>query len=277
MTAKVLPSENHLSNYFQLRTNNYWFWFEKTSRDFGVEDLHKLRVEIKKFRSFLRYIEMDDKLDFDKKDHYILLSTIFKPGGALRETQMNLAILKRHRAYDLPGYHAYLNRRMEKQSRKLKASLDQFDAARMQELNEELLRQLVLIDEAAIRLNARSFINNELATMRKLRRKISNPKDLHQVRTHTKAMGYVARMIYEMYPTKKLGNLLLTAKSAEKLIGNWHDRVVFRNSLLRYLKKNPTSPDKDKIEKLLKQISYRNSVAVRHISARLDGFIYRRL
>jgi CHAD domain-containing protein len=80
-----------------------------------------------------------------------------------------------------------------------------------------------------------------------------------------------------MYPTKKLESLLLPAKSAEKLIGNWHDRVVFRNSLLRYLKKNPATPEKDKIDRLLKQITYRNSVAVRHISMRLDGFINKRL
>jgi CHAD domain-containing protein len=277
MGNSAASSENHLLKYFQLRSNNFWFWFEKTFRDFGVEDLHKLRVEIKKFRSFLRYVEMDDKLAFDKKDHYRLLSTIFKPGGALRETQMNLALLKRHRAFDLPGYQAYLTRRMEKQSVKLKASLDQFDSDLMHELNEVLLHELSLINEAAIMSNASSFINSELATMRKLRRVISNPKDLHQVRTHTKAMGYVARMIYEMYPTKKLESLLLPAKSAEKLIGNWHDRVVFRNSLLRYLKKNPATPEKDKIDRLLKQITYRNSVAVRHISMRLDGFINRRL
>ena len=63
------------------------------------------------------------------------------------------------------------------------------------------------------------------------------------------------------------------AKPTEKLIGNWHDRVVLRNSLESYLQKYPEAPDTDEAKKLIRQINSRNKTSLKIIAGRLDGFM----
>ena len=267
----------HLIDYFQLRITTFHFWLEKTSRDFGVEDLHKLRVEIKKLRAFLRFIEEEGDVGFDRAGHFKLLSTIFKPGGRLRETQMNQSLLKRHRSANLPDFKSYLDRRHDKQASRLAASLSALDLTALQALDEKLMDRLQHVREDEAIHRARSFIRQELSRIRKLKHTMHDPHDLHQMRTHTKAMGYIVRLLVEIKPSQKLENMLLSAKSAESLIGNWHDRVVFRNTLIRFLAKNPESPDRKGIEKLLSQIAYRNGRSVPIIAERLERFIHFRI
>ena len=267
-------SSQPIPDYYDKRLTVFSCYLEKTKQDFGVEDLHKLRVEIKKLRAWYRFLEDSPVVDFKKKKHFQLLAKIFKPGGFLRETQMNQSIIRRYRSYELPGYNDYLQRLNSKQSKKFRKSLGRFDHETFNQNNSLLHAKLVLLDLTTVKNNAYAFINRELEVIRELRQKIENDKDLHQVRTHTKAMGYIAKFINELCPSDQVGSLLASAKKAEKLIGNWHDRVVLANSLRRFLKKNPKSPEHQKITKLTKQIDNRNRQVVNTIAHRLDGFIF---
>ena len=78
---------NLLSKYFEKRINTFIKSFNSTKEHFGVEDLHKMRVEVKKLRAFFRLLELATEKSYQKAEHYKFLAKIFKPGGRLRQTQ----------------------------------------------------------------------------------------------------------------------------------------------------------------------------------------------
>ena len=270
-------SVSRVLRYFDERYWMFMFWFDKTATDFGKEDLHKLRVEIKKLRAFLRFHELNLSGEYNKKQHFKVLARLFKPGGALRETQMNRSILKRYRTHHLPEYEAYLQKLEEKQTRKLKRAMRQFDLDELGQHNQGVAEILEGMTTDSVINGAKAFINSELEAIRALRNKLENDEDLHQVRTHTKALGYIAKLTNQLQPSEQLALLLSSAKTAEKLIGNWHDRLVLRDSLVRFVKKNPDSADREKINKLVKQIEYRNRKSVEAIAERLDTYSHIKL
>lgn len=272
------PSSNQLvSNYYLNRTTAFSFYLEKTKVDFGVEDLHRLRVEIKKLKAFFRLLNGVEEIKFKIKPVNKILSPIFKPGGFLRETQVNQQLVKLYRSYSLEDYNRYLSKRVRKQEKRLKKSLLNFRSADFEEFNQTVLAQLSDLPLVVIQQRAFEFINSELAEIRQLRSNMSSDRDLHQIRTHTKALGYIAKFINQIFPTTEVSELLTKAKFTEKLIGNWHDRIVLRDSLMRYLKKHPDTADKAQIERLVSQIGRQNKRYVSSIAIRLDEFIFTNL
>lgn len=275
---EITKTNEHIIDYFTALQLVFAFYFENTTLNLGlaasqVEDLHKLRVEIKKQRAFFRFLEELPGGVFNKSEHFHTLAFIFKPGGRLRETHVNMALVKLYRSYSLEGYKQFLVWRNIKQTKKLSKALRQFDLLEFKTLNEEVVSLLDTIDFETIQSKSLAFINSELNTIRLLRPQISSEEDLHQIRTHTKALGYITKILSNLSPQQKLIDLLRMAKPTEKLIGNWHDRVVLRTSLETYVRKNPDASDIIEAEKLITQINRRNKASVATIANRLDGFL----
>lgn len=275
---EITKTNEHIIDYFTALQLVFAFYFENTTLNLGlaasqVEDLHKLRVEIKKQRAFFRFLEELPGGVFNKSEHFHTLAFIFKPGGRLRETHVNMALVKLYRSYSLEGYKQFLVWRNIKQTKKLAKALRQFDLLEFKTLNEEVVSLLDTIDFETIQSKSLAFINSELNTIRLLRPQISSEEDLHQIRTHTKALGYITKILSNLSPQQQLIDLLRMAKPTEKLIGNWHDRVVLRTSLETYVRKNPDASDIIEAEKLITQINRRNKASVATIANRLDGFL----
>ena len=262
-----------LSGYFDKRLLVFRVQFENTKLNFGVEDLHKLRVEIKKQRAFLRFLEILSEGGFSRKAYYKILASIFKPGGRLRETHVNQSLVLLYRSYALDNYKHFLSKRNKRQTKKLGKALRKFNLDGLNNLNSIVAEILTDVELEKIRHKALGFLNYELQTIRSLRPFIASDNDLHQIRFHTKALGYITKFINELSPAQQLNDLLRMAKPTEKLIGNWHDRVVLRNSLDSYLQKHPGAPDTEEARKLIRQINNRNKASLKTIADRLDGFI----
>ena len=273
VNIKVRKNAREVLSYFDKRSLTFLEQFENTRINFGVEDLHKLRVEIKKQRAFLRFLELLSEDEFSRKAHYKLLASIFKPGGRLRETHVNQSLVLLYRSYSLKEYKKYLGKRNKRQTKKLGKVLRKFNLDGFNNLNRTVADFLTDFELEMIRLKAIGFLNSELQTIRSLRPFITSDQDLHQIRFHTKALGYIAKFINELSPAQQLNDLLQMAKPTEKLIGNWHDRVVLRDSLESYLQKQIEAPDTDEAKKLIRQINSRNKASLKIIAGRLDGFI----
>lgn len=277
----ISPKINtHLADYFFKLQSVFLVCFENTTDSIGsslpayqVGNLHKLRVEIKKQRAFFRFLEELPGGIFNKTEHFNILATIFKPGGRLRETHVNQGLIRLYRSYTLEGYKKNLTRKNIRQTKKMAKALRQFNIAEFKEINDDLTRLLETIDVATVRSRLLAFIKNELKAIKLLRPTILSDRDLHQIRTHTKALGYITKFLNELFPDQQLSNLLLMAKPTEKLIGNWHDRLVLRVSLETYLQKNNEASDAYEVKKLINQINKRNQIVVKTISRHLDDLL----
>jgi CHAD domain-containing protein len=277
---ETIKSDEHFTDYFISLQLVFAFHFENATlqpeegvQATLVEDLHKLRVEIKKQRAFFRFLEELPRGIFNRTEHFRILASIFKPGGRLRETHVNQALVKLYRSYSLEGYKQFLVGKNTKQTKKFTKALRQFDLAEFKTLNNEVVSILETIDIDTVRSQSLVFIKSELDSIKLLRPKITSDEDLHQIRTHTKALGYITKFLSELSPQQQLIDLLAIAKPTEKLIGNWHDRVVLRLSLETYIRNNPEASDVIEAKKLINQINKRNHASVAAIANRLDGFL----
>lgn len=273
MNVDTQKSGTELVQYFERRLTVLTKHFINTQQCFGMEDLHQLRVEIKKLRAFLRMLELVTGKSFQKTDHYRLLAIIFKPGGRLRETQINLSLVGKYTSYLVPYYKVFLVKRESKQKEKLKVALNDFDISEFDRLNKLVIPYLELTGLNILEERGLRFIAQEMETINSLRPGISNQKDLHKIRMHLKAMGYITKLMNEMKPDEKLAASLLAIKPTETMIGNWHDRVVLVLSLKRFLRKNEDNPNKNEILRLIAQIEKKNVEAVEEIGLRLDEIL----
>ena len=189
-----------LANYFDKRIAGFFKYFQETKEDFGVHSLHQMRVEVKKLRALLRMLEMATANSFQKADYFKLLAKIFKPGGRLRETQINLSLIEKYTSYQLPEYYLHLRQLEAKQTEKLKVALNKVETVQFDNLNTLVRPFLETIEINELEQELSGFISQELDTINTLRPGIYNDKELHKLRMHLKAMGYMTKLLNEIKP-----------------------------------------------------------------------------
>lgn len=232
-------SENPLVNYCNERLHVFKIHLTNTVKDFEEESLHQLRVEIKKMRALIRLLAIVLPEGFDRKEIESVLSNIFKPGGKLRETHINKALVIRFDTVFTDDYIAWQNALADKYTGKLKSSLVYFEENELDVFTENLSEIIKRIDYNQIIQSANQFLKVEFNTVKTLFPNANDKKILHKIRMHLKAMGYILKLILELEKQSNKQIFYYKIKTAESFIGDWHDKVVFLQSLQRYFRKRP--------------------------------------
>lgn len=225
---------NPLSAYFNERIEVLTTHLNNTRVRLNEEDLHRLRVEIKKMNTLLRLLEVVARDGYEKKKYEKVLLKMFGPGGKLRESQQNIAQATAFGMKDIGHYRDHLATKNKKQEEKLQAALQQFVTARLDLFRAELENFITHIDQDELNASITRFLNYEFRTIQDLSGEMSDQKTLHNIRRHLKAAGYMLILAIELWNDDKLIPFSNEVKSAETLIGNWHDKVVFVKSLGKY-------------------------------------------
>ncbi|MEA1887456.1 MAG: hypothetical protein U9N72_09625, partial [Bacteroidota bacterium] len=64
---------------------------------YKMKDIHKLRVRIKRLKAIFRFLEFVHQSEFKARDHYNLFKPVFRTAGLIRESQINLRVLKEYK------------------------------------------------------------------------------------------------------------------------------------------------------------------------------------
>jgi CHAD domain-containing protein len=200
---------------------------EKYFLDPQVEVLHRFRVELKKIRSVLFLLEEIKGSNKIKKSHQ-QVKHIFRKGGEIRELQLEIDWLGRHRKFDLMRLMLYdvklkkadrsfhheipaMLRVLKKISRKTKHSLS---VLTQDETNVYISRKWKLVLTAIL-----SDIKES---------------NWHEARKGIKQLVYAWQWIPEYVPLPK--QVIKIFKALDKLqntIGRWHDLDLLGNKLQR--------------------------------------------
>ena len=116
----LIDRYNKLSESFQ-------FNFKKTLEDQGIEDIHQLRVTIKKLRAIWSLMETATKGKWTKKEHFTLTSKLFSEAGKVREAQVNLGMITKYRVKYLITYAEYLEKIQSSTTERLLKEMNAFD------------------------------------------------------------------------------------------------------------------------------------------------------
>jgi CHAD domain-containing protein len=145
-------SSNRLYQHYRKQLALFREHFDNTNERLEVEDIHQLRVSIKKIRTNLTLMNIASEGKFKNKSHFKLLSKLFKNAGKLREIQVNQAILDK---LNLEEQHSnelhqsaihYYRNNLKQQSQKsihqLKKTLNNFNFQKLKKHNHKLKKVL---------------------------------------------------------------------------------------------------------------------------------------
>ncbi|MBN3036376.1 MAG: CHAD domain-containing protein [Bacteroidales bacterium] len=215
--------------YFNRQLGEFRKRLSRSSRGFDMEDIHQLRLSVKRIRALFQFLEYADPGRFDARKDFRTVKKVFKLAGSIRDIQVQYALLDRNETGLQKTFHAY----REFLESKEHAAIRAFDAQMLELLVDgipdfERTRSSIQEMQAGDELYARTvrLLNEKIARIDTLRKDLSNDEAVHEIRTLLKQIHYIFDFTRKMIRHKTFLKMsLLELKKIEKTLGEWHDLV----------------------------------------------------
>ncbi|NOX86785.1 MAG: CHAD domain-containing protein [Chlorobi bacterium] len=263
--------DNHILNYFNEREKEFLLRLGNLKTSPEAEDIHQLRVEVKKIRSVLQLLDHIPGNTFEHKAFRKMLRQLFRPAGRVREEQINLNLAEGLEGFSLSGYRGYLQMRIDKQSGKLMRALNRFDENSFREFNSAIKTEIGLFDEKTLRDYAGRFMQKQLSLVRRTGKEMQQKNQIHETRKHLKALRYILNIALEWDHNEETGRFYILVKDTETLIGNWHDLEMLNRSLKKFGTKPDGYNDQDEINRVTAKLENEQSDLLALIQKNLDS------
>lgn len=225
-----------LSTYCKERIHSIGTILQKPKHAISGEDIHSLRVEIKKLRAAAQLVQCCSPA-FSKKQFLKPYNKIFKEAGAVRELQIELRLLKKLKEADcLKHFTKQLHKQVGQAKHHFAALLDATLWHHMNTAFKDILPYVGAVEDDAVKnfLQTRSHEMDELTDHGHLKK-----KEAHALRRQLKVFYYVLLMF------EPKDNRFKNIDAFQELLGQWHDDVV----TAAYLQKAVDSNDLQGAEK----------------------------
>lgn len=185
--------------------------------NFEKEDYHKLRMAIKKWKGLIDLIEFKNS-DFNEKKYFHPLKKVFKESGKVRESQLELLMMKKYKQlFNLNDFFNYLNSEIKKQEKEFYNSITEIRMHHIQKTWKKIKPWLKGIKNEDIN-----------GYLEKQKRKVEcvidtgeplQPVKIHELRKLLKT-DYYNRQLLNIKPVKAI---FKNEKSFLDLLGKWHE------------------------------------------------------
>lgn len=264
-TKFVKHYKRQLANFFQ--------FFDRTLDKQKMEDVHQMRVSIKKLRAMWSLIQMVNQDQWQKKVLSDLVRELFSEAGHLREAQVNLELVQATKKSYLQPYKKYLKKSQKRSTKKLVRRMRTFKRKKFDRLNDQLLAMMKKIPDDLLVQEAAVFVFNRIKKVRKIKKYLPNEEKLHDIRKEQKVIQEVLNIIRVLSPENTLDHLRLQVKSFNQRIGQWHDYCVLNHSLKIFLKTNRGQKERKKQKKYLKRIHRKQKASQKKIQKMLNKYM----
>jgi len=265
----VYMKKNSLTEYFNNQLSSFRKNFSNALKTQSKRDIHRLRLNIKKLRAILSLVEIASAGNFNKMDHFLMFEDIFKKAGKVRETQMNLYLIKKQRSKYLHHYRKYLFRTLEKTNHTFLKKMSAFNFKKLDRLDHKFLKYAKTLPDQTLIEKGMALLDQKYRSMEKLVKHLSKGRKLHKVRIHLKAMLEIIIALRKVNPSLQLKIIQKEIKVLNDTIGEWHDYVV----LLQFLRllKHRKLPEKEAqyLNDLITRIDLKKQSLKDHIEDRL--------
>ncbi|MCK9202912.1 MAG: CHAD domain-containing protein [Bacteroidales bacterium] len=222
-----------LYRYYRKRIASFLASMYKASITCDANDIHKVRVDIKKIFALFHLFEMVIPDTFKKENHYPELRDIFNHSGFIREIQINLHHLD-NAGIDNPEiqhFREYLTGEEGRLTKEFLTGIKNFDEKKLKQAEKE-------IKKITSGISQKKFLNDTVVFIRKKSKKIAalhekgeGPGTIHKIRRQIKSITAITDMALTLRPDEKLKQLTGNMTRVEILIGEWHDDMVLLDSI----------------------------------------------
>jgi CHAD domain-containing protein len=221
----------------------------RAGRGFAAEDVHDLRVEIKRLRALLGVIESGSR-EFGRRDLFKPFRRLFKAAAGLREARVGRHLAGEWAADSGNRLDEYRNALMEDDLRSRKT----FAGGTRKFERSFSLRASEAIDRALPSKSARDLERLTEGRWDALRGRLLELKaprpakrDLHRIRVQAKMSRYTLEILQECFRPGDAGlaRLSRALRSVHQALGRWHDLELAAASLRDFLGRRAERPLSD--------------------------------
>ncbi len=266
-------NKNTLLKQYQKQTEIFRKYFRLSMERSGEEDIHQLRVSVKKLRALLSLIEKITGGSYNKKKHFALFKDFFLISGRVRETQINLDMLRRFgNKYITEHFRQYSEKNLSAFIYKMLRRLRFFDLSAFERLNSEMVKKTAGIKDDEIKKAAYHYLRELLVQINIMKTYIAGDEQLHDIRKKLRTSEEILTIVKNDNNPEMTDKLKNQIKLIREQIGKWHDYDVFILSLKNYAGKEENKSVSSNILKTANQVKSRNSQRKKRIIEMLDDF-----
>ena len=226
----------------------------------SVDDVHDLRVEIKRLRAFYFLIDWIDR-DFQARRHLRAADSVFKGAGPLRDLQVQMALTRQWSAENngnLSEYYGSLALQAKRRRSSCGSAARRFDPGAIpagllavrKALGKYVEPEVVYRAEQRLAVLVRDLLvsgGNDISE-----------KALHDIRIQTKEARYVLEVLSQCrFGSEQDTELNKGLLECHRALGKWHDCLVLADNVQRYMADRPADFyfDRDSYTRFLDSLS----------------------
>lgn len=250
-----LPRLNQMKRLPEITTGDFLYhYYQKRSASFllniynaGItateNDIHKARVDLKKLFALFSFFEMIGFDPVKNGDPQEIFHDVYIAAGKIREIQMNLLYIEKVEKNDpeLEMFSSYLKKNSKKKTRQFIQSIIRFDEKQLNQVRGSIKKNCRNIKIERIIEKCDHFFMIHSAKIKKYRSEATEIENVHKIRKEMKKISEVASLLKLLRVDEFTEKLISALNQTEVFIGEWHDRVVFYNSIDSFIKKNEKS------------------------------------
>jgi CHAD domain-containing protein len=226
-----------LYRFYRKRTSSFLANIYKASITADSKDIHRARLDVKNIFALYGLFEMLDPSAFKENGGYKLFRPLYRQAGKIREIQVNYLLLSNPQpaGVEFPEFIRWLNgeeRLAVKRFLQLVKKFRDNELAATEKRVQKICRSSTIFK---MRSKTLAYAKSRAMFVCELQSNEPGEKEIHKIRQHLKAMATVTTLVYSIKPLKQLDVIISELNKTEMMIGDWHDRVVLKDAIERFL------------------------------------------
>jgi len=236
--------DNFIIHYLDKQYQKAGDHFELASTKYHEEAIHQYRVALKRILAVYQFTEDVHPASFDAQEHFSPWKTSYKSFGNIRDLQVTMAVLGE--------FESKLGKRYKKFRKHLRKSLKQEVKASRKTLRNSVIPPLKEDNDPAFLLwrdlsdedivEKGMVFSKKLIDDTRLMMHGDDRKKWHKTRMRIRKLRFIVNLIRKIDEEAVEHDAYKAIKKSGSLLGDWHDNVVLRKQLKKFVKKPKKSP-----------------------------------
>jgi hypothetical protein len=222
--------------YYKHFEKRFFRFLEKAKYKSRENDIHEFRISIKKIKGIYKLIDLLTD-EFDNQEHLLPIKRLFKPAGKIRESQVNMLLLKKIESEKKMTRHYTLSqkRNVKKYRKDFDKQIQDFSPKELKRTRQIIKNYCKVFTRNQIINKSKEFVQERQGIIRDLLMQKDNIDAIHKIRITLKEISAILGLLVELEVEELKPETLIELKQYEDDIGLWHDYVILRESIDKFL------------------------------------------